>query len=268
MIEASGSGVGRPRWPPTPSSPQSRNSTASRTIRLEPRTAMSPSAISSTPSHAFQPRPLSAASTRGKATGAPGGTEAATWSLVAGAAARSALHVDLARRAAVGRGLIAREVFDGCRRHEGRDRRSQDGSGISHLDLGRRPRRLRRFRRCGAQQLRTRIHDRLPLAPRGLVLLGSGDTRLRGAMTNLLLHRGLLSGLEPAFAVAVETVDPALAGRRRLAGPRQALLFRFRGSRRRGLRGATLNQSVIVFEDAGDVARPARRTKAAKQNRK
>ena len=150
------------------------------------------------------------------------------------------LHVDLARCAAVGRGLIAPEVFDGCRRHEGRDRRSQDGSGISHLDLGRRPRRLRCFRRCGARQLRTRIRDLLSLAPRGLVLLGSGDTRLRDAMTNLLLRRGLLSGLEPALAVAVEPVDPALAGRRRLAGPRQALLFRFRGSRRRGLPGSEI----------------------------
>ena len=55
------------------------HSTASRTIRLEPKTAMSPSTISSTPSQvAFQPRPSSVASTMGKATGAPGGTEAAT----------------------------------------------------------------------------------------------------------------------------------------------------------------------------------------------
>ena len=139
-----------------------------------------------------------------------------------------------------GSALAATSAQARLRPDEGRDRRSQDGSGISHLDLGRRPRRLRCFRRCGARQLRTRIRDLLSLAPRGLVLLGSGDTRLRDAMTNLLLRRGLLSGLEPALAVAVEPVDPALASRRRLAGPRQALLFRFRGSRRRGLPGSDI----------------------------
>ena len=62
----------------------------------------------------------------------------------------------------------------------------------------------------------------------------------RGAMTNLLLHRDLLSGLEPAFAVAFQTIDPAMAGRRRLARPRQALLFR--GSGRRSLTGSDIEQ--------------------------
>src|SRR5262249_50606512 len=87
--------------------------------------------------------------------------------------------------------------------------------------------------------LRTCIHNRLPLTRRrGFALLGSGDTMLRGAMTNLLLHRGLLSGLEPAFAVAFQTIGPALASRRRLAGPRQALLFL--GSGRSGWAGSEI----------------------------
>ena len=68
-----------PQRPPTPSSHQPRNSTASRTIRLEPKTEMSPSAISSAPSQvAIQPCPSSAASTIGTATGAAEGTDAAT----------------------------------------------------------------------------------------------------------------------------------------------------------------------------------------------
>jgi hypothetical protein len=101
-------------------------------------------------------------------------------------------------------------------------------------------RRLRRFRRCGAQQLRTRIHDRLLLGPRGLILLDGGDTRLRGATTNLLHRRGPLGSLEPAFAAPLRTIDPALTFRRRRTGSRQALPFR--GSGLRGRRGRDIEQ--------------------------
>ena len=76
-------------------------------------------------------------------------------------------------------------------------------------------------------------------------------------MTNLFLHRrDPLSGLEPAFAVAVETIDPALAGRRRLAGPRQALLFR--GSGRSGLRGSGV-------EEVGKRIRRRRRSRESRE---
>ena len=200
---------------------------------------MSPSAIISAPSQvAVQFRQSSAASTRGSP---PARREHGSGNRAADSRCgrQKRLHVDLARRAAVGRGLSGREVFEGCRRHEGRDRRSQDGSGISHLELGRRPLRPRCFRRCGALQLRTCIPNRAPLAPPGLVLLGSRDTRLLSATTSLPLYRGLFSSLEPTFAAALQTVDPALAGGRRLARPRQALL-RFRGSRRRGLLGSDI----------------------------
>ena len=79
-------------------------------------------------------------------------------------------------------------------------------------------------------------------------------------MTNLFLHRrDPLSGLEPAFAVAVKTIDPALAGRRRLAGPRQALLFR--GSGRSGLRGSRV-------EEVGKRIRRRRRSRESREKEK
>ena len=45
---------------------------------------------------------------------------------------------------------------------------------------------------------------------RGLALLGSGDTQLRGAMMNRLLHRrDLIGDQEPAFAMAIGTIGIA-----------------------------------------------------------
>jgi hypothetical protein len=49
------------------------------------------------------------------------------------------------------------------------------------------------------------------------------------------------NNLEPAFAMAIETIDPALAVGR-LAGMRQALLFG--GARRSGFRGSGIEQKV------------------------
>ena len=57
------------------------------------------------------------------------------------------LHVNLAGCALIRHEPIGLEVFDRCRRHQGRDRHSRDGSGISHLDVGGGPHRLRGFRR-------------------------------------------------------------------------------------------------------------------------
>ena len=89
---------------------------------------------------------------------------------------------------------------------------------------------------------------------------------LRALMSNRLLHpRGPRGDLEPTFAVAVQTIDPVLAISRRLAGSRQALIFREAGA---ASAGAALNKAAKGFEDAGDVDRPAIRTKDAKENRK
>jgi hypothetical protein len=64
----------------------------------------------------------------------------------------------------------------------------------------------------------------------------------RGVMNRLLRRRGPLGGLEPAFAVAVVTIDPVLDIGRRLAGLRQALFFS--GSGRSGFRGSGIEQGV------------------------
>ena len=73
---------------------------------------------------------------------------------------------------------------DGCRGHGRRGR--GHGSFVDHL--GRRCCRLRRVRRCGAQQLIPRIQNR-PVTQRDLVLLGSDDWPLRGITMNRLVHR-------------------------------------------------------------------------------
>jgi len=56
----------------------------------------------------------------------------------------------------------------------------------------------------------------------------------------LLHRRDPLGGLEPAFAVAVVTIDPVLTVGRRLAGLQQARLFG--GSRRSGFPGSGIEQ--------------------------
>ena len=116
------------------------------------------------------------------------------------------------------------------------------GGGIGHFEISLGRGLLGCFRRCGAKQLRTRVHDPLPLARRGLAFLGSGDTLLRGAMMNRLLRRrDLIGDLEPAFALAIETIDLVLAVGR-LAGTRHALLFGRGG--RWGFRGSGIEQEV------------------------
>src|SRR5262245_55052750 len=92
---------------------QLRNSTASRRVRLEPKTETSPSATSSTPSQvSIQSRPVigrlsdEKVDRRGRRNG--GGNRIA-WGR---RGRRKRLHVDLARRAVIGREPIGLEVFD------------------------------------------------------------------------------------------------------------------------------------------------------------
>jgi hypothetical protein len=86
---------------------------------------------------------------------------------------------------------------------------------------------------------------------------------LRGVMMNRLFHRrDPLGGLKPAFAVAVETIDPVLAIGRRLAGLRQALLFG--GSLRGGFRRS---RSGLV-EQGGEGIRECRRRRKTCEKKK
>jgi len=69
---------------------------------------------------------------------------------------------------------------------------------------------------------------------RGLILFRSDGSALGGIMMDLLLHRNSgLVGLEPAFPVTIQTIDPVLTGRRRLAWLLHTL--RLGGSGRGGL---------------------------------
>src|SRR5262249_42975862 len=71
----------------------------------------------------------------------------------------------------------------------------------------------------------------LPARP-GLVFLRCGDALPRGLTTNRLPRkRGVLLGLEPAFAVAIVTIDPALAGSCRRPRLPQALIWSGSGHR-------------------------------------
>jgi hypothetical protein len=82
-------------------------------------------------------------------------------------------------------------------------------------------------------------------------------------MMNRLLHRrDPLGGLEPAFAVAVETIDPVLAFGRRLAWLRQALLV---GGNLRG--GFRRSRSGLV-EQGGEGIRECRRCRKTCEKKK
>jgi hypothetical protein len=130
---------------------------------------------------------------------------------------------------------------DGGRRDLRCGHRLRAWRGVDHLDrlddleLGRGRRWLGRLRRRGVHHLRTRIFDLLLLLARsGLVLLGSGGAPPRGAMTSRLFRqRAVFRGLEPAFAVAIVTIDPVLAGGCLLAGLRQAIVLGGSGRRSR-----------------------------------
>ena len=152
---------------------------------------------------------------------------------------------------------------DGCRGHGRRGR--GHGSFVDHL--GRRCCRLRRVRRCGAQQLIPRIQNR-PVTQRDLVLLGSDDWPLRDITINRLVHRmSRFGGLEPAFAVTIEMIEPVLAQHRRVAGLQHARLAGA-GTGAAASLGAGLNKSVKGFENAGNVERPAKSRKAATRERR
>jgi len=86
------------------------------------------------------------------------------------------------------------------------------------------------FAGAGGQQLHARIpDDRLRLPLRGLIPLGNDDALPRGVLMHRLLHGGApLGDLKPAFAGAIETIDPVLAVGR-FAWLAQALLFRVSG---------------------------------------
>lgn len=132
-----------------------------------------------------------------------------------------------------GRKLIRRgHGDDGRRRHEDCGSGLEDGSGISHLELGRGRRRLDRFRRCGAQPVRPRVHPRPPFA----CAARSRASRQRAYNASWRDDEALSpsrSPPRPGTAMAVETIDPVPAISRRLARLRAAPLCG--GNRRDGL---------------------------------
>ena len=96
------------------------------------------------------------------------------------------------------------------------------------MRLGRLLRRLRRH-------LRARIVDVLLAARRGLVVIRRGGALPRDATAGCPpRERAVCRRLKPAFALAFDTIDPALAGGGP-AGLRRARLFHGRGRRRRWL---------------------------------
>jgi hypothetical protein len=134
------------------------------------------------------------------------------------------IHINLARRR-----LAGGELIDAG---SGRDRgwrdlpggiRQADGNGVEDLDRGRGLRWLGWLRRRGVHQLRVRILDRLRSARRRLGLLRSGNAPTYGITTNKLPGHGVFRRLEPAFAVAIEAIDPVLAGNGRSRLPQAAL---------------------------------------------
>ena len=112
------------------------------------------------------------------------GLEGRSKNRVTGRGCQKCLHVDLAQRRVVQRELIARAVGDGCWWRGGRDPHSDDGSSINHLQLGRGRCRLSRFRRCGSQQLRTRVR-----VPRGLPQKRRHDASPRDVESAFLTSR-------------------------------------------------------------------------------
>ena len=101
---------------------------------------------------------------------------------------------------------------------------------------------------------------------RGLVAndVALNSARLNGVTMNGFPRQcGARVGLEPALAVAVVTIDPALAGSRRLAGLQQALLLSGSGSGRRSRR---LGRG-IGREQVGEGIRSGRRRETCDENR-
>ena len=203
-------------------------------VKLALKTETSPKAISSMPSQ-VKTRPSSPASAAEKASGRRG-TEAATTSLAAGAAARSA-------STSTWRGVISSAVGGpvagvwkggpatrGLRsRWRGRDwhqppqARARTGSAGTYPQV----------RSAAAPSAHPPPSS--ACAPRSGSLRPSGDTMFGGALLNQLLRPlSSFGDLEPASALAFHPIDPVLAIGGRLAGPRQALLLPRKRAQGRG----------------------------------
>ncbi len=202
-----------------------------RLARIDPIRKMKPSAISAVPARATVDSRSFASATEG-APGVVDGTDESAMSLSSVDAAKS-ISTSTERGvawSAVGGSMVGWAAMGAAGAGVAA---SRAGTEFCIDRLGRGRHRLRRGRRGRVQQLSPRIKNHL-FTRCGLVLFRSDGSALYGMMMDQLLHRNLgLVGLEPAFPVTIETVDPVLAGRRRLAWLLHTL--RLGGSRRGGL---------------------------------